>query len=187
MLVLGSIRKGDAIFSINLTDAYFQVPIHPDSQSFLQIVLNGKVHQFWAFCFGLSSALQAITRMFALISEWAHQREICLLHYLDDLLVVAKSIPLLLQHRDLLLQLCQDLVIVISWETPDLELSRRAQYFKMLMDTIRERVFPTDFRITKFRDLVDKFFRLPSPPAKILQQLLGHLAVPGVLCSMASF
>ena len=30
-LVLETIRKGNFMFSIDLKDAYFQIPIHPDS------------------------------------------------------------------------------------------------------------------------------------------------------------
>ena len=43
-----------------------------------------------------------------------------LLGYLDDCLVFAKSLPLLLRHCNLLLQLCQDLGIVINLEKSDL-------------------------------------------------------------------
>ena len=41
------------------------------------------------------------------MSEWIHQRGICLLYYLDDKLVVAEPVPLLLQHQEQLLQLCR--------------------------------------------------------------------------------
>ena len=101
------------MFSIDLKDAYFQVPIHPHSRPYLWIMLNWKVYQFWALCIGLSSAPQVFTRVFTLASAWAHDRGIHLFHYLDDCLIVVESIPLLLWHRNLLLQLCQDLGIVI--------------------------------------------------------------------------
>ena len=34
---LGSIRKGDWMFSIDLKGAYFQINIHPDSRSYLRL------------------------------------------------------------------------------------------------------------------------------------------------------
>ena len=40
--VLGSIRKGNVMFSIYLKDACFQIPIHSDSQSYIHTTLNGK-------------------------------------------------------------------------------------------------------------------------------------------------
>ena len=71
--LLGSIRKGDWMFSIDLRDAYVQIPFHPESQPNLRLCLEGSVYQFCALYFGLSTALQVFTRVFALVSEWAHQ------------------------------------------------------------------------------------------------------------------
>ena len=82
--VLGSIRKGDWMFSIVLKDAYFQIPIRPDSSPYLWFFLESRVYQFCALCFALSTAPQVFTRIFALILEWPHQRGVRLLHYLDD-------------------------------------------------------------------------------------------------------
>ena len=42
-----------------------------------------------------------------------------------------------------------------------------AQYFRMLIDTIQKRVFPTDSRIVRFQKLVDKFILLLVPSVKM--------------------
>ena len=55
-LVLSSICWGDWMRSVALKDAYFQIPIHPKSQLYLQFCLEGCVYQFWTLCFGLSTA-----------------------------------------------------------------------------------------------------------------------------------
>ena len=86
------------MFLIDLKDAYFQIPIHPESGPFLQFCLKGRAYQFRALCFGLSMASQVFTRVFALVSEWAHRSGMCLLCYLNDWLVIAESRDLLLQH-----------------------------------------------------------------------------------------
>ena len=41
MSALGSIRKRDWVFSIDLKDAYFQILVHPESQLFHQFCLEG--------------------------------------------------------------------------------------------------------------------------------------------------
>ena len=55
---LNSIQRGDWMVSIDLKDANLQVPVYPDSRHFLRFVSDGVVYQFWAFCFGLSTAPQ---------------------------------------------------------------------------------------------------------------------------------
>ena len=55
-LVVGAIRKGDVIFSADLKDAHFQIPIHPETLPYLWFALNGKVFQFEPLCFVFSTA-----------------------------------------------------------------------------------------------------------------------------------
>ena len=173
-LVLRSIRNGDCMFSIDLKDAYFQIPIHPDSHPYLQFIFKGQVFQFQILCFGLCMAPQLFTRVISPISEWVHQRGVRLLRYLDNWLIVAESLPPLFHHRSLLLQLYRDLGIAINWEKLDLQPSTWMQYLVMVIDTSRESAFPSETRMSRFRDLAAGFLALPSPPARMWQQLLGH-------------
>ena len=46
-----SIRKGDWVTLIDLTDSYFHVPIHPQSQKYLRFQTKKGVFQFWALPF----------------------------------------------------------------------------------------------------------------------------------------
>ena len=59
--VLLSVREGDFLASLDLKDAYFQIPIHPSSRKLLRFT-------FRALCFGLSTAPQVFTRVFAAMS-----------------------------------------------------------------------------------------------------------------------
>ena len=88
-----------------------------------------------------------------------------LLRYLDDWLVVAESKDLLLQHRDLILQMCDNLGIMINWDKSDFQPSTRLQYIGMLIDSSLERVFPSQVRLDRFREVAMSFLRLLSLPA----------------------
>ena len=63
--VLLSIRPGDWMASIDLREAYLQVPVHLESRPFLRFVTNGQVYQFTALCFSLSMAPQVFTLVMA--------------------------------------------------------------------------------------------------------------------------
>ena len=106
-----------------------------------------------------------------------HQQGVCLLWYLNDWLVVAELLPLLLRHRYLVLRLCRDLGIVINWEKLDFQPSTRVQYLGMVIDTSLERVFPSEAQLYRFREVVSVFLALPSPVERMRQQLLGHLVL----------
>ena len=108
--------------------------------------LNGRCTSSRLLCFILSTAPIVFNRVFAMIFGWAHGRGICLLWYLDDWLGEVK--PRTIQ---------QGLV------TQGADKHHFREIF--LIDTL----------IVRFQDVADKFLRL-SPPAKMWQQLLGHVA-----------
>ena len=69
--VLLSVREGDFLASLDLKDAYFQIPIHRSSRKLLRFTSEGTVYQFRALSFGLSTAPQVFTRVFTVVSAWA--------------------------------------------------------------------------------------------------------------------
>ena len=54
--VLRSIRPGDWMVSLDLQDAYLQVPVHHDSRRYLRFVVGERMYQFRVLCFGLTTA-----------------------------------------------------------------------------------------------------------------------------------
>ena len=123
--VLLSVREGDFLASLDLKDAYFQIPIHRSSRKLLRFTSEGTVYQFQALCFGLSTAPQVFTRVFAVVSAWPHSHGIRLLRYLDDWLVLSSSKREAKQAVQSLLSLCNTLGIVIN-EKSDLVPSQTA-------------------------------------------------------------
>ena len=89
--VLLSICQGDWMASIDLKEAYLQVPIHPESRPCLRFVAQGRVYQFTALCFGLSTAPQVFSRVMAPVSAILHSWGIRMHRYLDDWLVQSSS------------------------------------------------------------------------------------------------
>ena len=59
--VLLSVCQGDWMASIDLEEAYLQVPVHPTSRHFLRFIFRDTVYQFQVLCFGLSMAPQVFT------------------------------------------------------------------------------------------------------------------------------
>ena len=174
--VLLSVREGDFLASLDLKDAYFQIPIHGSSRKLLRFMSEGTVYQFRALCFGLSTALQVFTRVFAAVSPWAHSHGIRLLRYLDDWSVPSSSEEKAKQAVQSLISLCHTLGIVINEKKSDLVPSETAKYLGMTIDTGAGKVFPSLAQIEKFLSVAERFCAMESPPAQLWQVILGHLA-----------
>ena len=123
--VLLSVREGDFLASIDLMDTYFQIPVHQSSRKLLRFLSEGTVYQFKALCFGLSTAPQVFTSVFAAVSAWAHSQGIRLLQHLDDWLVLASLEAEARRNVQDLLSLCHSLGIVINEGKADLVPRRR--------------------------------------------------------------
>ena len=131
--VLLSVRQGDWMASIDLKEAYLQVPVHPASRHFLRFMFRDTVYHFKALCFGLFKAPQVFTRVMAPVSAILHSMEIRIRRYLDDWLVQSASRESLLRDLQTVLQLCHELGIVVNPQKSNLVPSQVVQYLGVVI------------------------------------------------------
>ena len=97
--VLSSVEKGDYAFKIDLQDAYFHVPIHPDSRKYLRFAFENRVYQFQVLPFSLNTAPQIFTRLGHTVTAYLHRQGISVIPYLDDWLIHHPDCQVLLRHQ----------------------------------------------------------------------------------------
>ena len=174
--VLRSIRPSDWMISLDLQDAYLQVPIHPESRRYLRFTMGGVSYQFRVLCFGLTTAPQVFTRVMALISAILHRYGIGMLRYLDDWLILAESRTTCLQARDRLLQVCEELGLQVNFRKSSLIPSQDMTYLGMQIQSVRFIAKPTATRVENLPKIIEEFLSSPGPPAALWRRLLGHLS-----------
>ena len=155
--VLSSITRDDWMISIDLKEAYLQVPIHLESRKFLRFVTKEGVFQFRTLCFGLSTAPQVFTRIMAPVSTILHSAGIRMMRYLDDWLIMATSKEECLRAREVTIKLCADLGIVINREKSSLEPSQEMKYLGMIINSRTLKASPTTERQEKLITLIGEF------------------------------
>ena len=174
--VLRSIRQDDWMISLDLQDAYLQVPIHPESHRYLRFTMRGVPYQFRVLCFGLTTAPQVFTRLMAPISAILHRYGIRMLRYLDDWLILAESRTACIQARDRLLHLCEELGLQVNHGKSSLVPSQNMTYLGMQILSVRFIAKPTETRVVNLLNIIEEFLSYPSPPAALWRRLLGHLS-----------
>ena len=174
--VLRSIRQGDWMISLDLRNAYLQVPIHPESRRYLRFTMGGVPYQFRVLCFGLTTAPRVFTRLMAPISAILHRYGIRMLRYLDDWLILAESRTACTQARDRLLHLCEELGLQVNHRKSSLVPSQDMTYLGMQILSVRFVAKPTETRVVNLLNIIEEFLSSPDPPAALWRRLLGHLS-----------
>lgn len=107
-LVAGSLRKGNFMVPLDLSDAYFHLRVRPQFCCFLQFKFWGKLFQLWAMPFGLSSAPRTFTRITRPVTLFCSRLGIRIIFYLNNSIIMAHLRQEAIQYPNsvLLLLIC---------------------------------------------------------------------------------
>ena len=86
-----SLVPGEWVSSIDLSDAYLHIPIHPNSRKYLRFCHRSQVFQFTSLPFGLATAPQVFTMIVKEVKLMALSKGLRLHQYLDDWLIRSQS------------------------------------------------------------------------------------------------
>ena len=145
--VLNLVQVGDWAISLDLKDAYFHVPIHPDHQKFLRFCILGQSFQFRAMCFGPTQAPRVFTKIVSVVAAHLRVNNIRLIAYLDDWLVVNKNKNLLLSDREKVLNLLTQLGFIVNVAKSQLTPTQKIVYLGSHFNLTLGLVYPTVERI----------------------------------------
>ena len=169
-------RPGDWAVSIDLSDAYFHIPIRPRFRRFLTFCHRGKLWQFRALPFGLSTAPWIFTRVMEEVRKLAAVQGITMHMYIDDWLIRAQS-PVIVQSQcEWFLHLCARLGLRVNFLKSDLVPAQEFTFIGYRFVTQLHRVFPPLKRVDILVPLLDSFLTSRSHTAFLWERLLGLLA-----------
>ena len=155
-----SILINDWAVSIDLTDTYLHILIHPESRKYLRFMFKDRVFQITALPYGMSLSLWIFTKLMDVIAAHLRQRAILLFPYLDDWLIRDLICNRLVSHITYCLQTVQSLVHSKSKEvrfdtSSDIYLDRDgiSDSIKHSQGTSRSHQITTsDYQIISFSD-----------------------------------
>lgn len=89
--LLECIQPGDWMTSIDLTNAYFHVPILPHNRKYLGFAVGGRMYKHCCLPFGYSLAPRTFTKCVEMALASLRERGVRTLTYIDDWLILATS------------------------------------------------------------------------------------------------
>lgn len=174
--VVHGLKPGDWVAAIDLKDAYFHVPIHPESRKFLRFCIQDRCYQYRVLPFGLSTSPRVFTKFLAPVLAALRLQGIRAFPYLDDILFTAESRPLLLEHVQSALRLFTQAGFIVNLKKSSLNPTQDLVFLGARLQTRLGRISLPLEKAERIVQLVQSFRRDQAYTARRWLQLVGVLA-----------
>ena len=177
-----SIPKQALFTSIDLSDAFHHIPIHPRFQKFLSFTFAGRLFFFRAMPFGLNLGPRVFAMVISQVLKHMHTQGIATSVYIDDWLLWAREQNTLLHHTQIALNTLSSLGFTINYKKSILQPAHHITYFGILWDGLHHTMSPAPAYITKTTAFTALFLRKRVCKKKEFQLLLFLINFAAPLC-----
>ena len=129
------LSKGDHLCKLDLRDAYLSIPIHESSRKYLRFSWQGVMYEYTALPFGLSAAPRVFTKVLKPVLAELRAAGICLVAYLDDLLIIGKTKEETEAAYHRTKTLLQSLGFMINMEKSQSQATQSIEFLGLLIDS----------------------------------------------------
>ena len=167
------LNQNDFMVKLDLKDAYLTVGVHKQSQHYLRFIWQGQAYQFQALPFGLCTAPRVFTKLLKPVITFLRTRNIRLLIYLDDILIVGSDIKTLKEQTGQVLDLLQGLGFIINFEKSVLTPFPVMEFLGLLVNSRTMMFYLPSHKVTKTIELCKSLLQNRTASLRELAQLLG--------------
>ena len=171
-----SLQEGEWVTSLDLTDAYFHIPIHPRFQKYLHFNVGDRSYQFTALSFGIATAPLEFTMVAKEVKLMALAEGIRIHQYIDDWLMRAKTKQQCQENTHRLIRLVQSLGWIINFEKSDLIPTQEIEFLGYKFDLRVGLVFPTQKKIDRLLEKIVSMLKATQTSPRELMSLIGSMA-----------
>ena len=125
----------DFLCKIDLKNAYFSVPLCMSSRKFVIFAWSGKLYHFLCLCFGLGPASRIFPKLLKVSIALLRWLNIHLVIYLDDILLMGRTLEENLMSQETLIFLLQHLGFVINLKKSVQKPSEQIEFLGLKPDT----------------------------------------------------
>ena len=162
----------DWLTKVDLKDAYFVIPIHPDYRKYLRFPTLDKVFQFTCLPFRLSSAPWVFTKTLKPVAPFARELGWQVVFYINNILVVGAQ-----DQTRALIHTLQNPGFILSEEKVILEPTQRLEFLEFTVDTVSMELYLPGNKFKKIRTDAPEVLGMESVSAQALARLLGRMTV----------
>ena len=134
--IIGQICRGDFFISIDLTDAYHAIALHPDFMRFMTFIFQNVYYQFTCLPQGLTSSPRIFTKIMRVVLTYFRSFAIKIAAWLDDFLVAASSAALASTQASFITKKLEQLGFVPNLAKSQLVPVQRIHHVGLVWDSV---------------------------------------------------
>ena len=120
---------------LDLSDAYYSIPIDKHSRRYLQFIFEEKLYQFKVLVFGSNTAPRIFSKCMKPVVAFIHSKGILIIIYLDDILLAAQTYHECLCQTNFAVDLLESLGFHINCEKSQLIPSQHIPFLGFVVDS----------------------------------------------------
>ncbi|XP_027901587.1 uncharacterized protein LOC114162038 [Xiphophorus couchianus] len=155
--LLNAVGPGDWFATIDLTDAYFHVAIHPEHRRFLRFAFEGIAYEYLVLPFGLSLAPRTFMKIVETALAPLREKGIRILAYLDDWALIASSREQAAEQLPQVLSHIQALGFSVNFQKSSLNPSQQFSFLGLEICSLSARARLSEHRVTAFHRCLAQF------------------------------
>ncbi len=173
------LRESMYAVSVDMADAYLQVPMHRADRRFLAFWgrRQGRWEEFRfrVMPFGIRHASRLLAKLLRPLQGRLHSEGIICLFYQDDWIFLGMDPEVLAAQLAFVLEWCHKLNIRFQWRKCSLEPSTTFEWLGILFDTVTMTVSLSEARLTKFIAQLEWLIPLEEVSAHQLASIIGTI------------
>lgn len=166
--IVNFLQPGDWLAKINLSNAYFHIPVSQAHRCFLRVIYRGQLWEMTCLPFGLACA----PKIFASLTNWVaqilRQKGIRIVVYLDDYIIACQDPHLLKQQIQVTTTILEQLGWKINFDKSILIPQTNVQYLGIVWDTHTNRI---SLHLKRAKDLQVKIVSLIKRKTASLKEI----------------
>ncbi|KAG1439961.1 hypothetical protein G6F56_012098 [Rhizopus delemar] len=168
------IKQNDYLVSIDLSDAFLHIGLHPDSRRFLRLKWQNQVYQYCTTAFGLATSPFVFTKVCRPILEHFRSQGFKISAYLDDWILAASTKDLAMQQAQAVVALLRKLGWIVNLKKSVLTPTQQLEHLGFVLNT---RTMTATLPSKKLRDIRRSIKQILGKPSRQTPRVVHSLTM----------
>ena len=167
-LIKDLLQEHDFLIKVDLKDAYFGIPLDKSSRKYIRFQWKENLYEFLCLCFDLGPTPLIFTKLLKIPIALSRRINVRKMIFLDDMLAMAQTLKEILQAKETLIFLLQNLGFVINLKKSQLTPVKEIEFLGLVINSVNMMLaLPQE----KVLDIQNKCAQLIASPKTTIMKL----------------